>query len=277
MKLARLLTLAMLLAATPAFAGQSALVEEWSLYPSFQYFTWNEFVNGARLVKEEGLLVGVGGTVNLDLYARRLMLKIRGEVFGGDVDYDGSTQTDTQNPAISQRPVKTDVIYFGTKVESDAGWRFTFPAASVEPFAGLGYRWWLRGIEDSTSVDTNGNPFPVGGYVEYWQSIYARAGVRFSWRAGNGLTMFAEGGGKYPFYNQNRADYPGTNGVTVKPRGDWSAFGEIGLTYRRFRPTIFYEGFRYSQSATVPISPTQGLLQPRSESDLVGVSFGWLF
>jgi hypothetical protein len=156
------LTVLMLFLASPAFAGQWGPVEEWSiLLPSFQYFTWQEFdPAGPRLLKEDGLLVGAGGTVRLDLYSKKLMLKLKGEMFGGDVSYNGHTQPD-QNSVISNLPVNTDVIYFGTKVESDLGWRLSISQVSLEPFFGLGFRWWLRSIQGAVTQDTNGNPLSV--------------------------------------------------------------------------------------------------------------------
>jgi hypothetical protein len=277
-----LLVVLMLALVPPAFAGQSGPVEEWSiLFPSLQYFTWEEFMpTGPRILKEQGLLVGTGGMMRLDLYAKALTLRVKGELFGGDVNYNGETQPN-QNSAISERPVSTDVNYFGIKAESDLGWRFPISQVTLETFAGLGYRWWLRSIQGSVTQDANGNPLSVGGSTEKWMSFYSRLGARATWFFSKDFTFFAEGGGKYPFYNQNEADVPGGGSVSIKPGSEWSAFGEIGVTYKRFRPTIYYEGFRFSQSptVTVPISLTQQeiLYQPRSESDIFGINISWVF
>ena len=273
-----LLAACLTLFASPACAGTFGGVEEWHLYPSFQYFTWEEFSGGRRLLKEEGPLFGIGGSARLDLYRKSLMLTLRGEVFGGDVDYDGQTQP-ASNPAFSERPLSTDVVYFGTKLESDVGWRMMTEAGSFEPFAGLGYRWWLRAIQDSTA-NTNQNPpqaFTVGGYTEWWHSLYTRLGLRWDCKASDDLSLFAEGGGKYPFLNWNIADFPGTGGVTIKPEPRWSGFAEVGFRYGRFRPAIFYEGFRYGQSPVVPIGGGVGLFQPQSDSDIFGINLGWAF
>ena len=271
------LTILMLFFASPAFAGQSGLVEEWSiLFPSFHYFTWEEFKpTGPRILKEEGLLVGAGGAARFNLYDKKLMLKLKGELFGGNVHYNGQTQFNTDSTR-SERPARTDVIYFGTKAESDLGWRSTMGPVAIEPFAGLGYRWWLRALQETTALDTGGSSFPVGASTEYWMSFYSRLGARAAWNIGKDFTLFAEGGGKYPFYNENRAD-SGVGRVTVKPGSEWSAFGEIGATYKRFRPTLYYEGFRFSQSNVVPIGNNTGVLQPKSESDVFGINLDWVF
>ena len=274
MKTVKVFIILMLFTASPAFADQSGLVEEWSiLFPSFQYFTWEEFKpNGPRILREEGLLVGAGGGARLDLYEKKLMLKLKGELFGGDVHYNGHTQPNS-NPAFNERPTKTEVIYFGTKVESDLGWRSPIGSVSIEPFAGLGYRWWLRALQETTaSRADNGNPFPVGGATEYWMSFYSRLGARAAWSFTKDFTLFAEGGGKYPFYNENRADLTGGGKVSIKPGSEWSAFGEIGLTYKRFRPTLYYEGFRFSQSHVA-----EGVFQPKSDSDILGINLNWVY
>jgi hypothetical protein len=290
MKAVQLLAVLLVLAASPVFAGQPDWVEEWFLYPSFQYFTWEEFRDGASILKEKGLLVGVGGTVRLDLYDRKLMLKAKGELFGGEVSYNGHTQQsflpppnppNTPDPT-SERPVKTDVAYFGIKAESDLGWRFPIAQGSFEPFVGLGYRWWLRNLEGSTASDANGNPLLVGGYPEYWQSLYTRLGARAAWSFSGDLSLFAEAGGRYPLYNENLADFPGTGRVAIMPGRAWSAFAEIGASCKRFRPSIFYEGFRFSPSPTVRAFSTienaiVGVSQPKSDSDIFGVNLGWIF
>jgi hypothetical protein len=64
-----------------------------------QYFTWEEFLSGSRLLKEEGALVGIGGEVRGGLYQKSLLLNVKGEMFGGEVSYNGQTQ--------SGQPLKT--------------------------------------------------------------------------------------------------------------------------------------------------------------------------
>jgi len=173
--------------------------------------------------------------------------------------------------------VKTSVAYFGTKLEMDLGWRILLTDGSVEPFAGVGYRWWLRSLENSTILDANGKVVPVGGYDELWQTLYTRLGMRGSYAVNREMTVFAEAGGKYPFLNRNSVDFPGAGTVTLEPDPRWSMFAEIGARYGRFRTALFYEGFRFGQSQPVPISGTVALLQPKTDSDIFGVSVGWCF
>lgn len=272
-----MLTVCLALLALPAFAGNPAGVEEWYLYPSVQYFSWEEYFGGRRLLQEEGPLFGFGGGARLALYRKSLMLKVQGEVFGGDVNYRGQTQQNTVTPSLSQRPVSTSVVYFGTKLETDIGWRMPLGEWSAEPFAGLGYRWWFRKLEDSTTIDTSGNVVPVGGYTELWQTLYTRLGMRGSYSPAGDLAYFAEFGGKYPFLNRNSADLSAAGDITLEPDPRWSLFSEIGVSYGRLRAALYYEGFRFGQSALVPIGGGVSLLQPKTDSDIFGINVGWIF
>jgi len=273
-----MLSICLMLVASPLYAGQFGGVEEWCLYPSLQYFSWEEYYGGNRLLKEEGPLFGFGGGVRFDLYRKSLMLKVQGEMFGGDVHYRGQTQ-ENANPALSARPVSTSVVYFGTKAETDVGWRMPLADGSVEPFAGMGHRWWIRSLQGTTAIDANGNLFPVGGYTELWQTLYARIGMRGSYSPDRNLDLafFAEAGGKYPFLNRNNSDFPGAGNVTLEPEPRWSMFAEIGACYGKLRTALFYEGFRFGQSPLVPIGGGGALLQPKTDADVFGLTVGWAF
>ncbi len=272
MKTVAMLSLVLLLVAAPAFAERSGVVDEWYLYPSFQYYSWSEFASdGSRFLRESDPLYGIGGAVTFNLYDRHLLLKIKGDLFGGDVDYDGQTQPDV-NPAFSRLPVKTDVIYFGGRLQADLGWRFLLGSASVEPFAGIGYRGWLRSLQDSTTIARNGAPVQVIGYDEAWHLLDTKLGARFAIPFSDDFKLIAEGGARYPFFIRNTADIPFFEAVTVSPRGNWTGFAEVGCQYGRFRPTIFYEGYRADQSPT-----NDGVVQPRTASDLYGINIGIVF
>jgi hypothetical protein len=272
MKITRLFAVLSLFTAAPAFAVQPGGLKELYVYPSFQYFTWKEFNNGRRLLMESGPLFGVGAAVALE--GLRLnsggSLTIRGkaELFGSVVDYDGETQP----PNVL--PVNSDVIYFGTKNEVDLGWRYSTGNLSIEPFGGIGFRWWRRNLQNSATSDAEGNFVQVGGYEEEWRSFYSRVGLRSDYVVSKDIRIFAEAGAKYPFDTENRVDFPGIGDVTVGLGGEWSAFAEIGTQYKWFRPSIFYEGFRFSRS---PVDAASRLFQPKSESDIYGVNIGVAF
>ena len=273
-KLRSMLVLALLLAATGASAAEFGGIRDLYVYPSLQYFTWEEFSDGKRLLKESGPLFGAGGAINVDLLkaeAGALTLRGKGELFGGVVDYDGQTQP--PNPL----PVKTDVVYFGFKGETAVGWAVPVRKVRIEPFAGLGYRWWLRDLQNTTINDTTGAAIQVQGYTEQWESAYTMLGAAVDYTINERWRLSWEAGGKYPFYNANRVDLVGVGKVTVKPEPRWSPFYEVGIRYNKFRFAHFYEGYRVAESPAVPISQTTAILQPRSNEDIFGVSFAWCF
>lgn len=248
--------------ALPACAGSW---EDVTPYFSTRYFTWQEEIGGRRLLKESGALFSIGAVAGY-LTNSSFILTGRGELFGGEVGYSGETQPP------DEKPVRTDVAYFGTRGELDAGYRVGSAQFRVAPFVGIGHRWWLRDLQDTTSTDGGA----VSGYTEMWQTIYGRTGVRGELAPSAQLTIVAEGGAKYPFYTGNSVDFAGSGVTTFRPGARWSAFAETGLAYRSVRLTMNYEGFRFSQSPWKRVGDTN-YFQPRSSSDIFGASLGWTF
>lgn len=260
--------LAALLIASPCLA---AGLEDISAYGYGGYFSWQEYTNaGSRVVRESGPVFGAGAAARVDLLQKSLILHGKAELFGTVVDYEGQTQSNT--PEFDGRPVGSDTRYFGGKIEGDLGWRFAFSGGSLEPFFGIGYRTWLRDIASSTSTTEAGTRFPVSGATEYWDTIYTRYGLKGEVSIGNETALFLEAGAKYPLYTRNEAQDTSAGDVTLEPRSDWSAFAELGVRHKAFRPAIFYEGFRFR-----PSHVEQGLYQPQSDSDIVGISFAYSF
>lgn len=272
------IVVAVLLSLCCALPASAASLEEITPYLSVQQYTWEEFSEGRRLLKESGQLVSAGILVGASTDFS-LTLRAKAELFGGTVDYDGETQA--PNPL----PVETDVNYFGVRNEVDFGYRTTFYRTAstsspgtgseelrFEPFAGLGYRWWLRDLEDSTASTGQ----RVSGYTEEWLSGYGRLGARGSYRPGPTVSLFAEGGALYPFYTGNTVDFVGSGETTFRPRGRVSGFAEAGVSWRQLRISFNYEGFRWGRSPVKRVG-NSGFLQPQSTSDLMGLSVGWNF
>jgi hypothetical protein len=266
--------------ALPVSAAGS--LDELTPYLSGQYFTWKEFSAGRRLLKESGPLFSQGLLAGF-LYplntSSSLALRVRGEFFGGIVNYDGETieQVPVNNgETLEQVPLKTEVNYLGTRQELDLGYRYAALSLHLEPFAGLGYRWWLRGLQNTTLATGEA----ASGYTESWRTGYLRLGARGVYRPDSGASLFAEAGAKYPFYTANSADPFGTGSNTFRPGGLWSGFAETGVSYRHLRFAFSYEGFRFSQSPAVLVvhkGLRDLLLQPDSSSDIFGLNIGWSF
>ncbi len=232
------------------------------IYLKTESFTWKEYDNsGSQLLKESGLISAMGASVRSDI-TELLVLRGRGELFGGTVDYDGQTQTGT--------PVKTDTNYAGFKIEGNLGWKFMVAEkSSLEPFAGLGYRWWQRDIQDTLYA---------AGYEETWWSFYARLGIHGDHTFSEQLKAFAETGVKLPVSNRNKVDLSviGLSTVTVEPANKASVFAEAGLKWTRFKASLFYEGMRFSKSDPVTVNDVQ-VWQPESKADMFGINVGMDF
>jgi len=256
---------ALFLLACSVLPASAASTGEVTPYLSGQYFTWREFNEGRQLLKESGALY-VGGVLFDVLVTPKLpgtpVVRAKNEVFGGVVDYNGETQ------GASPLPVQTDVTYVGTRHEFDLGYRQRGASWSAEPFAGLGYRWWLRDLHDSA---TN-NGIQVSGYTEHWETLYMRAGARGRVETASGVFLLAEGGAKYAFYTGNTVHFAGSGKSTFRPENRWSGFAEGGVSYQHLKLTASYEGFRFGASPVL-----RGFFQPESSSDIFGLNVGWSF
>lgn len=251
-----------LCAASPALAGG---LESLTPYLSTQYFTWKENDGGRQILREGGALVAIGAVAGY-LTDSSFTLRGKGELFGGEVVYHGETQ-----PPIPE-PIRTDVVYFGTRGELDAGYRAGSARAHLEPFVGVGHRWWLRDIHDAQTADGGA----ASGYTEIWQTVYGRAGLRGKVVAATECAIVAEAGVKYPFYTGNSIEFAGSGRTTFHPGARWSAFAATGFSYRNVRLTMNYEGFRFSESPYKLVQNTN-YRQPESSSDIFGVNLGWAF
>lgn len=246
-------------------SASAAKVDEITPFFTAQHFTWKEYYGGRRLLDEDGPLFSGGAKVGI-LTDFAMTIKAKAEVFGGIINYDGETQAPTPVP------VTTDVTYVGTRGEADLGYRFPIQHVNLEPFAGLGYRWWTRMLQDSHTA----TGAPVSGYTETWDTLYCRLGGRGSYRPDPDWMVYAEGGGKYPFYTGNSVDFVNFGTVTFHPGARWSGFAEAGVSYRHFKVAFTYEGFKWSESPFKAVG-TQAFFQPESTSQIMGVSLGWNF
>jgi hypothetical protein len=250
------------MAARAAFAGEA------DIYVAFDSFVWKEFDDdGSRLLKESGTLAGVGFSYQKE-FSNHMILNPKVEFFGGNVDYDGSTQSGV--------PVTTTVNYFGAKLEGDLGRKFRMTEPFfLEPFGGLGFRAWFRDIHDATMQDGS----TASGYTEEWITLHARLGLRGGMDISQSTRFFVEGGVKLPLYNVNTA-YLSSKGlgpdITLHPGLQSSLFVEAGMRINHFIGSVFYDGLRFSRSDNVAVSGGF-VFQPRSTADIVGLKLGVAF
>ena len=185
--------------------------------------------------------------------------------FIGQVDYDGRTWTDI--------PVKTDVLYVGTKLYLDVvpGYRLD-SGLWLKSFAGLGGEFWLRDLDDTKTSDGDS----VRGAREWWGCLYGRAGLGAEYPVAEEITVFAEGGVKLPIYARNEANFfvSDSPSAGLEPVQDFSGFGNIGLRWKKWGAKLSYDTLRFDRSDTVS-SGMFDLYQPKSESDVYSVEVFW--
>ena len=249
-------------------AAGMAYSAEVDVHAAVGSFVWKEFTDSSRLLKESGTLTGFGVSYRNE-FSGRMILDGSAEIFGGRVGYDGG--------ASSGVPTVSTVDYVGLKLKGDAGKEFSMAGPfSLEPFAGLGLRAWLRRIRNGITP----TGAPVQGYTEQWTTLHARLGARGGMDISQAKRIFVEAGLKLPLYNENTA-YLSTTGagpdVTMHPGQEWSLFAETGMRMDDVKVGVFYDGMRFSRSPDVFVGNSLFFYQPRSTADIYGVNLGVLF
>jgi len=273
---ARMLMLTFL-AVSPLFApALSSAGNEPEVYGAVESFTWREYGDTGQLLKESGPRYAVGFT-NVHEFANHLTLKPRIEIFGGNVDYNGQA-CDVFGNCL---PSSTTTHYFGTKLEIDMGYRRGRPNAfTVEPFLGLGLRYWSRSIDDSVLADGT----LAVGYTENWSTVYARLGLRAEHSLSQKNRLFLEVGAKLPIDTSNYINDANVSysAITLHPVGEPSLFAEAGVKLSMFKISAYYDSMRFKQSETVyQYDPYFGAIieywQPKSDSEMIGIRAGVAF
>jgi hypothetical protein len=245
------------------------------VYAVTESFTWREFDDfGGQLLKESGPRYGVGVAYSHE-FPNHLTLRPRLEFNGGSVDYDGYTN------GVPPAAVSTTTDYFGVKFEFDLSGRFRPSEGFVlEPFAGFGVRSWARRINDSIAADGS----LALGYTEGWTTFNGRLGLRGEQAFGKGKNLFLLVGVKLPVYTSNYINDSNVSyeALTLKPGNEPSFFAEAGVKLNVFKISAYYDSMRFKKSPVVVtydpfLGAFIGFLQPKSESDMIGLRIGASF
>lgn len=253
-------------------AADAVTNDEYTVTIGPQDFTWKEFGDdGSRLLKESGTLFAIDFSYWRE-FQDHMTVKPAAQLFSGTVDYEGHTQ--------SGIPANTEVDYFGIKLQGDVGYLARMGSFSLEPFGGIAFRTWSRDINDSTTIFGS----PVIGYTEWWTMFYGRVGARANLDFSKTFSMFAEAGLKLPIDTTNYIDDRNVayNSITLHPKSKITFFAEAGIKAKMFTISAYYDRMRFKQSDVVfefdPfLGEVVGFLQPKSESDIIGLKFGLLF
>jgi hypothetical protein len=286
-RLARILALTLLLpslcpsASTAAeeeidrlLGGESPTAVSQAVTSRLEYFTWREYDGKELLLYEAGPRLQAG-------YQRRynrddILFTPRVSVTGGYVSYDGKTQ-----PPESY-PVGTRVRYVGAGIGADVGVLYHLMSQTqLEPYLGLGFDYWRRDIRSSSTMGT----IPVSGYLETWDTVYARGGARGEADLKAGSSSFkgyGELGIKIPLSTQNSVKFPGAGRTNVNPKGDFSPYVGAGVILDRLKVGLFYDTWRFQSSDPVVagIDNTGRALvleQPKSRAEIFGIELGYAF
>lgn len=249
----------LLAAALLALLADAARGESFEVFMRLEQFTWEEFVDGERLLKEDGPRVGIGLRGSLQEY-ERMRLDMRADGFLGRVDYDGRT--------FAGDPIVENTDYLGVRGELDA---VVEPgrtsAVRLHPRFGIGARYWLRRLAKG---DTD-----AGGYDEGWFMLYARLGADLVWQPAPDTRFFIDIARRPAIYNRTwyNIRIQDEETFTLEPGRDWTWDVEAGWVTDRYRFSVFYETYAFKQSDSKLFPPLE-VFQPKSDGRSAGVQMG---
>lgn len=239
--------------AAPAPVLTERLIES-NWYTRVDYFHWNERLDGADFVNEDGVLLTLG-------YVRRVGVeRFRAELFGGNMHYDGSAQYDDG----SSEPLSSRTDYLGVRGEYDLLFEpKSWPAITF--LAGIGTRFWVRDLRDGVTDLDN----PVMGYQETWWTIYPYLGVEKR-------RVLADGG---EFYGGGRIgltaitlEHVSFEDIVLYPKPGILGQLEGGIRGRHLFLAAFFEAMTWGESNVV-----RDALQPASRMFTAGLKTGFSF
>lgn len=239
-----------------AFAVPGICRAELALNGAVEYLSWKEATTPQ--VKETGplLTLGISYIENRESGA---LFAYRGKLWGGTVEYDGST-------LFGNTPTSGRTTYAGLDNELQARWRRSHaPDAKVDIVLGAGVDAWRRSLSAEQKED-----FAIG---------YLRLGIESStddskrWSVSMGL--------KYPVWTYEDAhldDVGFDSNPTLRPGREISPFGSLGYRLAQSLRLIgYYDGFRFSRSAPVQTNEVAlgvgpvALVQPATTMSVFGL------
>ena len=244
--------------------GQEKVDRRIDLGISIQDYKWAEYSeDGSKLLEETGFRY----TLAFDFESLNKYVGWRNGVnlFLGQVDYKGQTW--------SELPVKTDVLYIGTKIYLDAVPNYRFDSGLLlKVFSGIGGEWWFRDLDDTQTKAGD----PVSGSEEWWWCVYGRLGTGVEYSILKDLDIFTEVGVKIPITARNNANLyiKDAPRARLEPNQDISAFGDIGIRWKHLAVKFAYDSLRFDRSDKVT-SGTLELFQPKSKADIYSLEVYW--
>lgn len=267
MKALRVIVVGFVLSACATSSVEAAPLVDVGVGVGVESFEWQEFLeDGTKLLTEDGFRLLLSGRLDLDIGNGRYV-RGRGEVFFGDVDYDGATQDGT--------PALADTEYGGVTMEGDMLFGLTPSGpAFLGVYAGLGMTRWRRSIQDSYD--------PVAyGYDEDWAVFYLLSGLCGEISVGPVARLTGDVGLRVPLVTSVEygvAMGVGDTTISVEPGKEPSFEMEVAVVVNCLEFAMFYRAWKFSKSNVLTLD-SLGLQvwQPESESTMVGIRGTLLF
>jgi hypothetical protein len=271
--LAALLLIGFLLPA-PALASEFPR-DENEVWLSLANQGWKDLnpATGATRAEDKGLRIGVGWEGVYEGKDWAGYWRPRLQAYAGKSDYTEGTPSGE---------ISSDGNLVGLSAGLDYLYRIPLAGYfSLEPVAGMTVLWDKRIVKGgSAGSEVDNTLVRRGRFREERRGFCGRLGLRAVARElggagderllddGSARDLFIEGGLLLPVY----VDYQGgIDGDTIRTKLYPGAYFEAGARFGRFRPTVFYEGFRYG---TKGYSFSGDL---RAQSDVIGVRVGMSF
>ena len=235
--------------------------------PTYQ---WKEHFSG-ETPRESGPLLTLGGYVSGFPWESTPRVTLRGDVEMFLTRVPFSTFAQSLSGPGTVTPLDTHSDYLGFRYEGSLGRRFGSEAAGLEPFLGLGARWWLRYIETKDAVT---------GYSELYHTLYGRVGVRARRPFGARFLLHGAVSIDPLLWAQERIDWTDISGerLTVRngKRPGWTI--ELGVGDGSLDGTVFWRATRFGESDHVScLGGTSRCFQPESDQDIIGMKLGLAF
>ncbi|MCO5045520.1 MAG: hypothetical protein M9935_09650 [Kiritimatiellae bacterium] len=242
--------------------AHSASAHDFEFYGRVEQFTWEEFVEGERILEEDGLRYNLGTRATIeDFHYWRLGLRAEGML--GSVDYEGHT--------VGGNPQSSNTDYFGIQCDLFASLLPRDPTGlNAHPIIGVGGRYWIRRISKGSASD--------GGYDEAWLAVYGQLGVELQWAATPNTRLFARMLNRPALYNntQYSLELEDEKNFSLKPGRTTTWELEAGIAYRDIQLSVLYETLAFGRSSSHTVPPHE-VFQPESEGSILGLQLALLW
>jgi hypothetical protein len=229
---------------------------QFTLGGGIEYFSWTEDTQPIK-VKESGPLAvfTIGYTQPRE---QGFLFAYRGEVYFGDVNYDGALLF---SPNV---PVSSQTQYVGTANEAQVRYR----TQGFDVLAALGIDVWNRQLSSNQQED--------------YRVAFVRLGVEYA--TGQHGWLFAAGA-KYPVWTQENAHFTDLGfdqNPTLTPGKELSGYASAGYRFDSHWSMLgFFDGYRFGQSNTVFVTaggvPQGGFVQPATNTYVLGIRAQYSF